>query len=231
MDSREIKPEKITTPIQLLGAWLAGLLSVDACFLFAASNMDQGSWESGLLVVAAIVNVPMFIVAVFLLQTKFRPELQEDSYYSTYLNRKTNEFVTVAKKEHDLQGIQVKLERIEKIIEASLPTTTRNVDLSRLGIGVNVNLKIADDVKKKLMEMGVNYCTGFGLNIDPPEVLKVSYSQSLSQTEIDEILKLAAELGFEYYDSYREEEEGELIEQVLFGSYGEEDIRSLRGPT
>ena len=86
MSEQNIKPEKITKPIQLLGAWLAGLFSIDSCFLFAASNMAQGSFESYALTLAAIVNVPVFLLAVFLLQTKFRPELQEDSYYSTYLN-------------------------------------------------------------------------------------------------------------------------------------------------
>ena len=95
MDTKthSIKPERITTPIQLLGAWLVGLLSIDSCFLFAVANMDQGSWESVALTIAAIVNVPLFIGAVFLLQTKFRPELQEDSYYSSYLSQKTNEVI------------------------------------------------------------------------------------------------------------------------------------------
>lgn len=63
-----IKPEKITKPMQLLGAWLAGLFSVDSCFLFAASQMNQGSLESIALVFAAIINVPLFLAAVFLLK-------------------------------------------------------------------------------------------------------------------------------------------------------------------
>lgn len=38
MDSSKITPERITKPIQLLGAWLVGLLSVDSAFLVAATE-------------------------------------------------------------------------------------------------------------------------------------------------------------------------------------------------
>lgn len=41
-----------------------------------------------MLTIAAVINVPIFIVSLFLLQTKFRPEMQEDTYYSQYLERK-----------------------------------------------------------------------------------------------------------------------------------------------
>lgn len=88
MSENQIKPEKITKPIQLLGAWLVGLFSINSCYLVGAANFDVNSWQSEALVLAAIINVPIFLGSVFLLQTKFRPELQEDSYYSSYLNKK-----------------------------------------------------------------------------------------------------------------------------------------------
>lgn len=37
------------------------------------------------LVIASVVNVPLFLICIFLLQTKFRPQMQEDLYYSKYL--------------------------------------------------------------------------------------------------------------------------------------------------
>jgi hypothetical protein len=37
MEKSNISPEKITKPIQLLGAWLVGLLAVDTAFLIAAT--------------------------------------------------------------------------------------------------------------------------------------------------------------------------------------------------
>ncbi|OWP83000.1 hypothetical protein BWK59_12825 [Flavobacterium davisii] len=88
--SDQIKPEKITKPIQLLAAWLLGLILINASFLTAASQIIKPDWASGLLVIACVVNVPLFLISIFLLQTKFRPEMQEDTYYSKYLERKYN---------------------------------------------------------------------------------------------------------------------------------------------
>ena len=117
--SDHIQPDKITKPIQLLGAWLAGLLAIDSCFLIAAARMDQGSWESMALVIAAIGNVPLFLAAVFLLQTKFRPELQEDAYYSTYINQKTSAKVHVSREEIGLSQLALRLDRLETAVTSA----------------------------------------------------------------------------------------------------------------
>ena len=85
MPETEIVPHRITKPIQLLAAWLAGLSIVNGSFLAAAAAIHAPEWASGTLVVAAVVNVPVFLLSLFLLQTKFRPQMQEDSYYSKYL--------------------------------------------------------------------------------------------------------------------------------------------------
>lgn len=87
MTEQKIVPEKVTKPIQLLAAWLAGLILVNGSFLVAAQQISRPDWASGLLVVASVLNVPAFLLALFLLQTKFRPQLQEDVYYSQYLQR------------------------------------------------------------------------------------------------------------------------------------------------
>lgn len=85
--SAKIDPAKVTKPIQLLGAWLAGLVIIDSTFLVAACHIQKPEWAAGLLIVAAVVYVPLFIVTIFILQTKYRPQLQEDSYYSKYLSK------------------------------------------------------------------------------------------------------------------------------------------------
>jgi hypothetical protein len=85
MNGHKIVPEKVTRPIQLLAAWLAGLIIVDGAFLTAATQINSLAWASGALIIASITNVPLFLVSLFLLQTKFRPEMQEDAYYSKYL--------------------------------------------------------------------------------------------------------------------------------------------------
>ena len=85
MTEQQIIPEKVTKPIQLLAAWLVGLIAVDTAFLLGAQQISKPEWASSLLVIAAVVNVPLFIGALFLLQTRFRPQMQEDAYYSQYL--------------------------------------------------------------------------------------------------------------------------------------------------
>ncbi|MDZ5635010.1 hypothetical protein [Janthinobacterium sp. GMG1] len=87
MTEHKISPDKVTKPIQLLAAWLVGLIVVNGSFLVAAQQISKPEWASAVLVVAAIANVPIFLFALFLLQTKFRPQMQEDSYYSQYLER------------------------------------------------------------------------------------------------------------------------------------------------
>jgi len=87
-NTTEIVPHRITKPIQLLAAWLAGLAIVNGSFLSAAGLLHSPTWLPALLTIAAVLNVPLFIVSLFLLQTKFRPEMQEDTYYSKWLERK-----------------------------------------------------------------------------------------------------------------------------------------------
>src|SRR5687768_4782477 len=130
MTDSHIRPEKITKPIQLLAAWLAGLFSVNATFLFAATRMPIDSWEVRALTIAAILNVPVFLVALFVLQTKFRPELQEDSYYSTYLSSKTNQVLTVSKDEAKIAVIAQKMSDVENRVVLPPESHTALKDLS-----------------------------------------------------------------------------------------------------
>src|SRR5688572_2033635 len=97
MSDSRIQPHRVTKPIQLVAAWLAGLVFIDGMFLASAASMNAESWQQGALVISAIVNVPLFLSAIFLLQTVFRAELQEDAYYSDYLSKKTNLFVRIDK--------------------------------------------------------------------------------------------------------------------------------------
>ena len=89
MTQQKIEAHRITKPIQLLAAWLVGLSVVNITFLTAAATICSPTWIPALLSIASVVNVPVFVISIFILQTKFRPEMQEDSYYSDYLNRKT----------------------------------------------------------------------------------------------------------------------------------------------
>jgi len=112
MSNQKITPEKVTRPIQLLAAWLTGLIIIDGSFLTAAAQISTPAWAPGSLVIAAIINVPLFLVSIFLLQTKFRPEMQEDVYYSKYLEQRyTNE-----KKPIKEPNIELQIQKITKNI-------------------------------------------------------------------------------------------------------------------
>lgn len=91
MSDPKFQPSTVTKPIQLLAAWLIGLIAIDGSFLAAASVISRPDWAPAFLVIAAIWNVPLFLVCLFLLQTRFRPEMQEDSYYSKYLEKRSEQ--------------------------------------------------------------------------------------------------------------------------------------------
>ncbi|WP_052761279.1 hypothetical protein [Sedimenticola thiotaurini] len=221
MSDQSIKPEKITKPIQLLGAWLAGLFSIDSCFLFAVANLNQGSLESYALTIAAIVNVPIFLIAVFLLQTKFRPELQEDSYYSTYLNQKTNEKVVVSKTDAhiaELSSIIAGLKaKIEKTDDQGLQ---ENNVIKHLNIGINSALPDLEEVKLKLKEAGATSYSLFG-NGDMPTNRVLAMSPRLSDKAQHELIGFAQQIGFTHFSYYEPGGDEDIEEDALLGGYGD----------
>ncbi|MDR7091539.1 hypothetical protein [Cellvibrio fibrivorans] len=221
MEKHNISPDRITKPIQLLGAWLVGLLTIDTAFLMAAAKMDLNSWQSGALTIAAILNVPIFIGALFLLQTKFRPELQEDSYYSTYLNSRTNEIMKVSKIDILHDQLNSKIQLLENKLSKINNNDEENSSLSTLSYAVNANINNQNEIESKLAELGVPAIRTFGVNGGEPENLIVAIAENLPKNTVNEILLLAKELGFEHF-SYIEHFE-DIEEDVLFGAYGKPD--------
>lgn len=217
MAEQGIKPEKITKPIQLLGAWLAGLFSIDSCFLVASANMEAGSFESIALVIASIINVPIFLVAVFLLQTKFRPELQEDSYYSSYLSQKTNERITVSKSDIHLSEVSQRLSAIEKEISKEKDNGEDNI-LEKYLMGVNRNFDDRAEIKKILSEYGVTSISSFGAD-SSPDTRSVAIAHSVPRNALKKILEIAKRAKFTHYGFFDNRSE-ETDEEILFGAYG-----------
>jgi len=112
MSSEEIVPAKITKPIQLLASLLVGLLSVNGSFLTAAGLLKSPDWIPPTLVVASLVNVPLFLGALFLLLTAYRPQMQDDQYYSRYLMGTPKEVIV---------GKETTQESIESVIRKVIP--------------------------------------------------------------------------------------------------------------
>lgn len=147
MDSKNrIDPSKINKPIQLLGAWLVGLILVNGSFLAAAVSLEQPIWVRGLLVIAAVINVPIFLFAIFLLQTKFRPEMQEDSYYHDYLLSKSGDPKNKLKMP---QSVDPQETSIEDLVQQS------EVDWASYRIMINPNLADHLRIKNNLSKLDI----------------------------------------------------------------------------
>ena len=81
MKNTKIKPEKIKTPIQLLVVWLIGLVVLVSGFLTASTVNHNPEWLNPMYGITAVALIPLFILLIFILQTRFRPELLDDKSY------------------------------------------------------------------------------------------------------------------------------------------------------
>src|ERR1700676_341178 len=71
---------------------MSGFVFFVVSSLTAARFLTNPGWLPPLLAIAAVSLVPLFLGLLFLLQTKFRPQLQEDVYYSVWLANQTKLF-------------------------------------------------------------------------------------------------------------------------------------------
>jgi hypothetical protein len=77
----------------MLAVWFATLVLIDGAFLTGAKFLTAPAWVSPMLATAAVAFVPLFLLAAFLMQTKFRTHLQDDKYYSEWLEKQYAVFV------------------------------------------------------------------------------------------------------------------------------------------
>lgn len=96
MNQKQFRPEKITKPIQLLAVWFSGLVILVSALLTAANSINEPPWLTSLMVISAIAIIPIFLFFIFLMQTKYRPQMQDDSFYSKYLDQTTNQILNIS---------------------------------------------------------------------------------------------------------------------------------------
>lgn len=230
MSEQKIEAHKVTKPIQLLAAWLVGLIIIDSVFLSGAATIARPEWASGLLIIAAILNVPVFLAAIFLLQTKFRPEMQEDTYYSKYLDQKTN----IVKEGPKLTKQEIKIFELEELQkksfaymeEISAKIGTRRDEVARehiswdtIRVSVNDLLPEYKRIREFLKENKIPIVDIYGSTNDSPEVpdkFIISIRETLSITHIQELLlglKDCQLEGVKLFDEPFEEDD------VYIGSY------------
>lgn len=189
MDTQhQIEPHKITKPIQLLAAWLSGLVLIDGLFLYSASNIPKPDWVTASLVVAGIINVPLFLFSIFLLQTKFRPEMQEDSFYLKYLESKTgNTERKVTAESFELMRQDVsKLEIVvaEKALHNVSQTDLNKLKWSSVTVMLNENINIFTQIVTALSGEGIPVHETFGSGAGIPRVLSVAVGNGFDVDQI-----------------------------------------------
>lgn len=219
----QLEPHKITRPIQLLAAWLAGLVAVNGSFLFAAANISQPSLIPYMLTIAAIANVPMFLFAVYRLQTKYRPEIQEDHYYYKYIESLTGNTPvkpippalvtwTLARNSTTAGSEEGNQSKHRAMLQHSWQAT----------VAVNKFRSDLLEILAVLKDNRIPFSETFGSErMDAPPYFQIAVGYAVEVTEIKLIV-----LAFANYKEGRisiiaaHEEPNELSNTILVGSYG-----------
>lgn len=230
MADQKIEPHRITKPIQLLAAWLVGLILTDSIFLTATLSLDAQSWERGALVIASIFNVPLFLGALFLLQTKFRPELQEDTYYHEYISKKSADILKIDKntaQENRLSEVERKLHQITELRLPHSPQENANTESHELdwrGWQVSINCLHPNykKIKDSLNSSGIPIASTIGNRLTKaiPEAWTISLNPIMPASHKSQILKVVLPFGFDGIELYSPVPEAGETEDVYIGGYG-----------
>jgi hypothetical protein len=92
VDSKAFDPKDVTTPIQLIAAWLLALLSFGALFLKGAHDIERPDWAPNLLILSAVAVIAVGSGLVFLLLTLFRPQTLSDDAFLKWQEAKEESF-------------------------------------------------------------------------------------------------------------------------------------------
>jgi hypothetical protein len=229
MNKQKIKPEKITSPFQLLAAWLVGLIIINGSFLGTAISLNQSEWTRSVLIIASIINVPIFLVAFFLLQTRFRPELQEDSYYHQYLNAKTNQIISIKKESTHNEKMQQLIAEKKMLSEKNLylekQITTREKTWGVWKIGLNDYLPDFSDIREELRKNNITISDFFGSTnpekTNPPKKYIINISSDVDFESKLWLLQILAKFNLDGYQYFYANEYDE--QSIYIGSYGFDD--------
>ena len=223
----KLKPHKITKPIQLLAAWLLGLILVNGSLLAAAAVITQPSWVSSMLAIAAVANVPIFMIAIFLLQTKFRPEMQEDSYYHEYLKSLTGNSPIRSVPEALVAWTSADADHSINVSETSVVVKTEHPEepigkWAKTKVAVNKFRSDFVEILAVLKEHNIPFSETFGsAPLETLPYFQIAVGHNVEFSEIKMVV-----LAFANYKEGRidlispHEEPNELRDNILIGAYG-----------
>ncbi len=171
MENPKIQPDKITKPIQLLAVWFAGLVLLVSLLLAGAKTITSPIWLTPVLAISAILIIPLFLYFVFLLQTKYRPQMQEDTFYSKYLDTSTNKTIIVTEdvkknpsvtelKDTIIQLTESNkffLKNIEELVKSKTQDNQKISEIEKYIIASNENFnRVEQTIKKTQFEIYLN---------------------------------------------------------------------------
>ena len=230
LDKPQIQPQHVTKPIQLLAAWLVGLICIDGIFLEVALRLEPGTWERGWLVCAAILNVPAFLTAMFTLQTRFRAELQDDPHYAQYLSKKTSESLTIKRVDVATEVVSLPAPRPQEprtgaAADATVPAdATTALDWTPWRIAINDHLPRFAEIRAALRHAGIPVAEIFGNahrgSSEPPDNWVVSLNRALPATHKAALLRVLRPFGLDGFQFWRPVADADESEDVYIGSYG-----------
>lgn len=246
LDKPQIQPQQVTRPIQLLAAWLVGLIVIDGIFLEIALRLEPGAWERGWLVLAAILNVPAFLTAMFTLQTRFRAELQDDPHYAQYLSKKTAQSLTLVRVDEATSTPFAALpssfeddddedadadadgEEIDDAADDPAVVTPADaaapLDWSRWRVALNDHLPRFAQIRDALHAAGIPVAEVFGhagrAGAEPPANRVVALNRALPPAHKAALLRVLLPFGLDGFQLWRPVADADESEDVYIGSYG-----------
>lgn len=256
MSEKNIKPEKITKPIQLLAVWLIGLIIIETSLLTASAMVSEPNWLSALYGISAVAIIPIFLILIFLLQTKFRPQIQEDEYYAKYLDKNTMSFVDVSKnieKNSELSRDEIKqlikdtqstfesvksgiqkgetkneLEGLISKSDINLDKLEKIVKYSSLDVRINRRIKTFKQIVNSIQKLNIVSFKEFGEK-ELPQNFLVSFTKTFPATIVKEIILELIPHGASYINLVDDEEAVELNydKSIFIGSYKYEDLSNV----
>jgi hypothetical protein len=193
--------------------------------LVTATQLSEPEWIRVTLVIASIINVPMFLFCLFLLQTKFRPEMQEDTYYSKYLESKTANTERIINPEsfaslrEDIGNLKNTIS--EKVSDVISQTEIKKAKWSSVTVSVNKALGNFSDIVKFLSAYNVPVHETFGGGASKPDVFSVALGSGFDVNQIKDIVNALSGIS-DGWISYADNEgtEDEYYKKVLIGAYG-----------
>ncbi|MDO8771032.1 MAG: hypothetical protein Q7K57_20450 [Burkholderiaceae bacterium] len=142
----KIKPESITKPYQLAAAVLVGIAAIDVSFFVAAGLLTSPQWIPPLLVISAVVLTASVLIGVYLVVTKHRHAMQDDTHFSKDLDSKNK----AMKRQVTQLSAEIEKERLLASQREELTIAYLNSVTQRLPIGVDERYRLERAVRDSI---------------------------------------------------------------------------------